>query len=182
MAELISKYPRIVVALFAAISAGLATALVCYPMHDNAHLVIYISSAMVSSAFWAAIIGKRIADITQHCTYFRAAILGGIAALLAVLSIDIFVDIEMRLENMFNGLASLQQTMGFLLIDDLTTNLGGGLFALLFFGWYLIPMGGLAGIILRSLRKLYEADEQDELQGDERDKLYKEDPLRDRAE
>jgi len=182
MSELISKYPRMVASLFATMFAGLATSLVCYPMHDNARLVIYVSSAMASSAFWVAIIGKRIADITQHCTYFRAAILGGIAALLAVLSIDIFVDIEMRLENMVNGLASVQQTIRFLLIDDLSTNLGGGLFALLFFGWYLIPMGGLAGIILRSLRKLYEPDGQDELQGDERAKLYTEDPLRDRAE
>ncbi len=56
---------------------------------------------------------KRIADVRQPCTSFRAAILGGIATLLA----------------------------------------------LLFFGWYLVPLGGLGGILLRELRKLYEPDD-----------------------
>jgi len=161
MSELISKYPRILAFLFSATLAGLSAALVCSHLGDY-HPTVIIIISMISAGFWMAVIGKRVTDTTRSCTYFRAAILGSIATALAIFSMTTLLDIEGRSENMLNGLASLQQTIRYFLIEDMSSNLGGGIFALLYLGWYLIPVGAIGALILRWLRKLYESDEPNE--------------------
>ncbi len=149
------KYPRLICSLIHAIFAGLAAAIVCLSIRDTIHISIYVSSAMIAAGFWASIITKRSADREQTCTYMRAAILGFTSALLTVLTVGIPIDTEVRLINMVNGLASLSQTLKYIFIDDMSMNLGCGCFVLLVFGWYLVPMGSIAGIILLELCKVH---------------------------
>ena len=145
----ILQYPRLVASLFAALFAGIMAVFVGAVIHGALYPITYIASVMVSAALWAAIIDKRITNVAQSCTYMRAAILGAITTLPVIFSTSFFIN---------NGL---------------TAGLGGGFFVLLFFGWYLLPFGGLAGVILRWLRSRYEVDEENELyEGDDRAKLH----------
>ncbi len=158
MLEFIAEYPWLIALLFSVLFAGIGAALVGFSVTNTRHLDIYVSSAMISTAFWAPIVATRIADRTKSCSYFRAALLGAIAALLAVLFVGFPMDAEVRLDNMFKGLASLPQTIKYIVVDDFAANLGCGVFTSLLFGWYLVPIGAIAGLLLRELRKLYQAE------------------------
>lgn len=158
MLEFISRHPRLTAMLLSSLFAGLSTGIVCFALHDTRHLLIKISSAMISTAIWAPITCKRIFDRTQTCSYFRAAMLGALTACLALLIVGFPMDAEMRLENMSKGLVSVEQTIKYVLIDNFAANLGCGIFTGLLLGWYLVPLGGLAGLVLREMRKLYQLE------------------------
>ncbi len=160
--------------LFAAICAGLVAVFFC--VITGSESAIYITCAIFSAAFWAAILGKRITDVSHICTYLRAALLGVAVALLTVLSVTILMGIELRLEIMLNGLESVQQTMRYTLIEGLSANPASGYFTIHIVGAYFGSIGAIAGMLLRWLRTLYELDEQNELyEGDDRPNLHSDD-------
>jgi len=173
--EFIKKHPRIVAAIFAALFAGSISSVPIKLLlsRGGPPPVIYISSAMLSSALWAAILGKRVTDKALTCTYFRAAVLGALSTTAAIVSVGIFINTEFRIQNLILGLTSIQQTMQYLFVADIEESLGGGFFIFIFFGWTLIPLGGLGGVILRWLRSAYEEDQTKLLyERDERAKLH----------
>jgi hypothetical protein len=159
--EFVREYPRIIAAIFAALFAGPISAIPIKLVLSRGGPPpgIYISSAMLSSALWAAIVGRRVTDKALACTYFRAAMLGALATTLSILSVAIFINLEFRIQNVLLGLTSIQQSMQYLFAADLEESLGGGIFILIFFGWTLVPLGGLGGVILRWLRSVYEEDQ-----------------------
>lgn len=150
------KYPRLIAILFFACIAVIAAIVLSLPFSDWKQTFIYASSAFITAAFWAAIIAKRIADGYQECSYWRAAVLGGIVGLLCVMTVGIPINCELRLWQMLQGQISMHEMIMHIFIDDIQVETGCCVFATLFFSWYLIPTGSVAAILLRALRRLYE--------------------------
>lgn len=138
--------------------------------------IICVISSVLSAAGWAALIGRRITDVTHICKYVRAAMLGVAIGWLTALSVAIFLCAELKWEIMINGQQAVEQTVRYVVMATLVSNPHLVLLILHAIGAYFGIIGAIGGLFLRWLRTLYELDEaMEEYEGDDRPSLRSDD-------
>ncbi len=94
----VQKHPRIVASIWFGLTGLFFAAYFVKP--DSHSRFFSVSIAILSTVPWAALIGGRIIDTTQSCSYGQAVLRGAMIALLSVISFTPLLAIECEIENM----------------------------------------------------------------------------------